>query len=132
MEQFKEKEEKKNKCVIMPDSQFKKVWNPTIIAALFYTATLTPYRVAFMKEEYESRVALIVELMVDIIFIFDLVLTFFFAYERKDDTIETSKKKIAGKYLRTVFVIDLFSCIPSQLLESETNFEQNVWDGSFK
>lgn len=54
----------------------------------------------------------IVDWIVDILFILDLFVNFFMAYERRDGTSETRMKFIAKDYLRSWFFVDLIACIP--------------------
>jgi hypothetical protein len=41
-------EQTDTKWLIMPDSQFKKIWNMLITILLLYTAIFVPYRTAFV------------------------------------------------------------------------------------
>jgi len=49
---------------------------------------------------------------VDILFISDTILNFFFAYERRNGEVITNHKLIAKKYLKTWFFFDFISSIP--------------------
>ena len=93
----------------MPENNFKRTWNLIIALLLVYTAVFVPIRVAFFDEV--STFVLILETMVDSVFIADIVLTFFTAIE-KLNTIEVRHSKIASEYLKSWFWFDLVASIP--------------------
>lgn len=55
--------------------------------------------------------------LIDLIFLMDIVITFFSSYERDDRREETSLSKIAINYLSAWFWIDLLATIPTDLIE---------------
>ena len=77
---------------------------------LIYATTVTPYRVAFVDQD--SIVWIIIDSIVDFFFLCDLVLNFFFAYYDEDEELVFDRKKLAIKYLKTWFLIDLVAIIP--------------------
>jgi hypothetical protein len=81
---------KTKKCVIMPDDKIKSYWNLIITLLLLYTASYVPYRISFIDENPMGMI--ITDTMIDMIFFFDIVLTFFSAYETKKLTIEVRHK----------------------------------------
>lgn len=101
----------------MPTSLFMRIWDPIIILALFYTATVVPYQVAFLKTVDQTEASDIVNLLVDISFILDLFITFLVPYQKLDRTYEKNHKKIAYNYFKSTFIIDLFACLPSEFFE---------------
>ena len=90
-------------------------WNAWVSLLLLYTAAMVPIKVSFWDKETLGWI--IFDTITDCFFLTDLVLMFFQAYERKDGTFETRHKKIAWKYLKMWFWIDMFSSLPFQLLE---------------
>ena len=64
----------------MPDTRFRMIWNFVVLALLLYTATVTPYRTAFMEVDSGSALANI-EIFVDAMYGLDLILNFFMAFE---------------------------------------------------
>ena len=106
---------KKAKCVILPNNKPLMYWNAWVSLLLLYTAAMVPIKVSFWDKETLGWI--IFDTITDCFFLTDLVLMFFQAYERKDGTFETRHKKIAWKYLKMWFWIDMFSSLPFQLLE---------------
>jgi len=90
-----------------------------MLLALCYTATYSPFRVAFYTES--STFLLIIETTIDSLFIIDLIITFFVPYERTDGSYENRPKKIATNYLCGAFVIDFVASFPTQVFEANNN-----------
>ena len=75
---------------------------------LLYTATVMPYRMAFIQSVmYDSW--FYVELCVDALFFIDLLINCFSAYYNNHGHLVTDRKIIIISYLRSWFIIDLFS-----------------------
>ena len=102
--------------IIMPESRMRMTWNFIVLLLLMYTATITPYRTAFVDNDDGSAIS-IFEIFVDTMYIVDLFLNFFMAYEDRDKKIEIRLKFIAENYIRTWFFLDFLACIPFQYLE---------------
>ena len=98
---------KQKKCVFMPDNKLKSYWGLLIITVLLYTATYVPYGISYIDDE--GSVMTIFGTILDGIFFTDIILNFFTAYEDKKVGIEVRHKKIAINYLKSWFLIDLFS-----------------------
>lgn len=45
------KNDRIGRYIILPDSKFKAIWNTILITLLIYTATFTPFKVAFMEDD---------------------------------------------------------------------------------
>lgn len=67
---------------------------------------------------YESLI--LVDLCVDIFFFCDIVVNFRTTYIGKTDAVVTDPKKIALRYLRTYFIVDLVAAIPWDLIAERT------------
>ena len=63
--------------MILPDENFKVVWDIIMTFFLFYTFFITPYRIAF---DDETLWLIIIDQIVDLIFFIDIVITFFLAF----------------------------------------------------
>jgi hypothetical protein len=77
---------------------------------LLITCFLTPYDIAF---NVDSQLWIkIVDYVIDVLFLFDIIIIFNTAFY--DDEIELidSRKVIFWTYFKGWFFIDLFSCIP--------------------
>jgi hypothetical protein len=81
---------------------------------LFFTVILTPLGMAFEPEE--DNLLLYYEIITDIVFIFDILINFRFAYIDDNYNIETRKGKIAKYYLKSWFILDLLCVCPLEFL----------------
>jgi len=98
----------------MPDAAFKKVWDIIIIIILLYTGTYVPYRTAFLDgSDADSQGLFAFQLIVDVLFLADILVMFFTPYERIDGSFETRHKKIAKNYVLGAFAIDIVACLPT-------------------
>ena len=93
----------------MPQSRVKMVWNLIMILLLMYTATYVPYKTAFLDDT--SQGLFVFDIFVDTLFFLDIFVNFFSGYE-VGDHVETRKGKIAKKYLKSWFTLDLLACLP--------------------
>jgi hypothetical protein len=87
---------------------------------VIYTAVFTPYVAAFLLNEKgypdsDSRL-FYVDLLVDIMFIIDIVINFRTTYVSENDEVVSAPSKIAVHYFRGWFIIDLVAAIPFDLL----------------
>ena len=96
-----------------PDSCFSTVWDLLQVLMLVYVAATVPLRICFDDSVGIWTTAFFVDMVVDVYFIFDLVLNFRTAYWSEGslviDTVE-----IRSSYMRGWFFIDFFSCLPLQ------------------
>ena len=79
-----------------------------------YAVTVTPYRVAFV--EIDDPVWQAVDYLIDFLFFIDVLCNFFTAYRDNNENLVINHKKIAVNYLTSWFLIDLFSCMPFQVI----------------
>ena len=77
---------KKSILVIMPNSPFKMFWNMVLILLLLYTASITPFKMAFIDTVPSFVFA--IDVIVDTLFVVDLFINFFSAYENLDGSFE--------------------------------------------
>ncbi|XP_046350011.2 potassium voltage-gated channel subfamily H member 6-like isoform X1 [Haliotis rufescens] len=115
-------------CTILHYSAFKAVWDWIILLLVIYTAVFTPYVAAFllgeekknrvretMQERYSSPLN-IIDLIVDIMFIVDILINFRTTYVNKNDEVVSHPGKIAVHYFKGWFLIDVVAAIPFDLL----------------
>ena len=76
-----------------------------------YTATVVPYRVAFIDNT--TMEWFVFELLLDGLFVIDLFINFISALEISDEEVDTRFKAIAINYVKTWFFLDF---IGKQLL----------------
>ena len=88
-----------------------RVWDQVSLLLLGIVAVLTPYEVAFMQLHVDFL--FFFNRAIDLAFTFDMVLNFFLAYRNTEDGVWVrSHAKIAARYLRGWFLIDLLSVLP--------------------
>lgn len=123
------------KFIILHYSPFKAVWDWIILLLVLYTAVFTPFVVAFLLNEDETRMKLnqdsvtrnrnadskqadplvIIDLLVDIMFIADILINFRTTYVHNGEVV-SNPQKIAVNYLKGWFIIDAVAAIPFDLL----------------
>ncbi|XGW14610.1 hypothetical protein V3C99_000691 [Haemonchus contortus] len=121
-------------CTIVHYSPFKAVWDWIILLLVIYTAVFTPYVAAFLLRELQdtSRKARfsepleIVDLIVDIMFIVDIIINFRTTYVNENDEVVSHPGKIAIHYFKGWFVIDMIAAVPFDLLLVNTNSDETT------
>ena len=76
---------------------------------LTYTATVTPYQVAFIEQD---KSWMIVDLVIDSLFGIDVIINCFTAYFDSEDNLVTDQKKILIHYATGWMLLDIIACIP--------------------
>lgn len=111
---------KRKKYVLYPkESKFLDAWEIISTLVLFYVAIFYPYNFAFAYEL--SPLFNYSQIFVDLIFVVDIILNFFTAYYNLEGEPIDSLKKIAIKYLKFWFWLDLLSIIPFDIFFPNVN-----------
>lgn len=106
-----------SRLIILPDSTFKVIWNIILVFVLLLTATFVPFQLAFLDDDnIESLPVFLLNTFMDSIFIADIMINFFSAYERPGGLPETRLKVITTNYATTWFFFDLIAAVPSELI----------------
>nr|XP_040056597.1 potassium voltage-gated channel subfamily H member 7-like isoform X2 [Gasterosteus aculeatus aculeatus] len=115
-----------DKFTILHYSPFKAVWDWLILLLVIYTAILTPYSAAFLLNDteeskrrecgYSCSPLNVVDLMVDIMFIIDILINFRTTYVNINEEVVSDPAKIAIHYFKGWFLIDMVAAIPFDLL----------------
>ncbi|OMJ83599.1 hypothetical protein SteCoe_15451 [Stentor coeruleus] len=106
--------------IIHPQSKFKKTWEIIMIILLIYTATIMPYRIAFIVgTDYDFWWLL--DNILNILFFMDFLVNCLSAYYDDCNKLIYSYKKILLNYLRGWMIIDLIGCIPLDLFLESTS-----------
>ncbi|CAD6187665.1 unnamed protein product [Caenorhabditis auriculariae] len=121
-------------CTIVHYSPFKAVWDWIILLLVIYTAVFTPYVAAFLLRELQdttrkarfSEPLEIVDLIVDIMFIVDIIINFRTTYVNENDEVVSHPGKIATHYFKGWFVIDMIAAVPFDLLLVNTNSDETT------
>ena len=104
------------KFVIHPQGNFKRIWNIIVILLLLYTATITPYRNAFIESKaFDDWFYL--EIVIDVLFMVDVIINLLTAHERFDGSFETSHKKMFVIYMKSWLLFDVVASIPFTIVE---------------
>ena len=97
---------------------FVKVWDGAVVAALWFVTFVTPVEVCFWDASEllsTSPVLLAFNRLVDVIFIFDIAISFFVPYRAsraQGGVLITDNRRIARHYLRGWFVVDFVTSLP--------------------
>lgn len=118
-----------HKWTVLHYSPFKALWDWVILFLVIYTAVFTPYVAAFLLNEPDQKTVqqsnnaeygddpiVMVDLIVDIMFIIDILINFRTTYVSENDEVVSAPSKIAVHYFRGWFIIDLVAAIPFDLL----------------
>ncbi|KAF5904151.1 potassium voltage-gated channel subfamily H member 7 isoform X2, partial [Clarias magur] len=124
--EYKLQSPRMDKCTILHYSPFKAMWDWLILLLVIYTAIFTPYSAAFLlndREEQKRRLCgyscsplNVVDLMVDIMFIIDILINFRTTYVNSNEEVVSHPGKIAVHYFKGWFLIDMVAAIPFDLL----------------
>ncbi|KAM3864100.1 potassium voltage-gated channel subfamily H member 6a [Diretmus argenteus] len=115
-----------HKWTILHYSPFKAVWDWLILLLVIYTAIFTPYSAAFLLNEveeerrrtcgYTCNPLNVVDLVVDVMFIVDILINFRTTYVNHNDEVVSQPGRIAQHYFKGWFLIDIVAAIPFDLL----------------
>ncbi|UJR14106.1 hypothetical protein I4U23_001102 [Adineta vaga] len=114
------------RTIIFHYSPIKAAWDWFILLLVIYTAIVTPYIAAFLMHEdgpnkqrsRPSRALNVIELIVDVMFIIDLLVNLRTTYVERNEELVTRASKIAKHYLKGWFLIDVTAAIPFDILFS--------------
>ena len=107
--------DKQRECLILPGTTFSIIWTFVVLGLLLYTAIVTPFSIAFIDNPPLGFI--IFEIIIDFLFMTDIIINFFTPYYSKGVLIK-DKAKIAKNYIKSWFFIDLIACIPFNLISS--------------
>ncbi|XP_029429687.1 potassium voltage-gated channel subfamily H member 6 isoform X3 [Rhinatrema bivittatum] len=125
-----------HRWTILHYSPFKAVWDWLILLLVIYTAVFTPYSAAFLLNDQEEEKSWecgyscsplnIVDLIVDIMFIVDIIINFRTTYVNINDEVVSHPGKIAIHYFKGWFLIDMVAAIPFDLLIFRTGSDETT------
>nr|XP_003466024.1 potassium voltage-gated channel subfamily H member 6 [Cavia porcellus] len=121
---------------ILHYSPFKAVWDWLILLLVIYTAVFTPYSAAFLLSDqdesqrgacgYTCSPLTMVDLIVDIMFVVDIVINFRTTYVNSNDEVVSHPRRIAVHYFKGWFLIDMVAAIPFDLLIFRTGSDETT------
>ncbi|GFT40920.1 potassium voltage-gated channel subfamily H member 6 [Nephila pilipes] len=127
--EYKLQKPRVHKWTILHYSPFKAVWDWIILLLVIYTAIFTPYVAAFLLNEERldnDGPIVIIDLIVDVMFIIDILINFRTTYVNSNDEVVSHPGKIAVHYLRGWFFIDVVAAIPFDLLLVGKNSDETT------
>jgi len=106
---------KKPFIVLLPEDPIKKFWNILVMFLLLYVVTYVPVSVCFFENPSDGSYStgMIVDLVVDCLFLMDMFINFISAYQTLDGEIRVSMKDIAINYMTGWFFIDFVAIFPT-------------------
>jgi len=86
------------------------VWNPVLIILFCWTATVAPFKMAFIDDlpfYYQ-----VIDSVIDTVIVIDILITFRTAYKDKNDKLIDDSYKIAVNYIKTWLLLDVMAVFP--------------------
>uniref|UniRef100_H3CHK6 Potassium voltage-gated channel, subfamily H (eag-related), member 1b n=1 Tax=Tetraodon nigroviridis TaxID=99883 RepID=H3CHK6_TETNG len=123
--QYKQEPPKTPPHIILHYCLFKTTWDWVILILTFYTAIMVPYNVSF-KIKQNNVTWLVVDSIVDVIFLVDIVLNFHTTFVGPAGEVISDPKLIRTNYVRTWFIIDLLSCLPYDVINAFENVDEGI------
>jgi hypothetical protein len=99
-----------NHCLLHPDCPFCQNWDLVMILALLFTATVTPYEVAFVDTKIDA--VFYVNRFVDLLFLMDIAIQFFLMFKDRDGNLVKDQGRINTRYLKGWFMMDFLTILP--------------------
>jgi len=98
--------------IIHHRSLFRKIWDAVVLVILAYMVVATPFIIGFAIDDVVINT---VAIMIDFVFLVDLVINSISTYEDENRNVVMEWKSIIVEYLYGWFFVDLVSSIPFQL-----------------
>ena len=111
-----------------PNRGFKVYWNMFLGLCLLYTATFTPFLLAFVSDRSHD-VWFFIDILLSSVYLADIIFTLNTAYVEFDGSIVIARKLIFFNYLRGWFIVDLIASVPFDLILS--SIQPNVSRSSY-
>ncbi|KAH9685527.1 Potassium channel AKT2/3 [Citrus sinensis] len=106
----------KSKWIISPMDSRYRCWETFMVLLVAYSAWVYPFEFAFLHSSPDKKLY-IADSIVDLFFAIDIFLTFFVAYiHRRSQLLVREPKKIALRYIKTWFLMDVASTIPFEAI----------------
>lgn len=111
-------------CMFHPNRKPKLIWNMIVIFLLVYTATVMPFRIAFIENKLFDE-WFFIDLFIDVLFFIDVLVNLTSAYYDNEGQLVVSRYKILINYLTSWMVIDILACIPFNLINMQEEENAN-------
>jgi len=98
--------------IVLPESTFRQTWDLLMGLLVFYILIFLPLRFAFDDRIHSDEILNLIDMVVDVLFIVDIVIMFVSAYEHNGH-LYTDLTSISRKYVRSGwFFIDCVAAFP--------------------
>ena len=111
--------EKLPPLLLHPRSCARMFWNILVIILLVYTATVMPFRLAFLENGVDSVGWMSFEWTLDGLFMIDVIVTCFSSYYNDEGRLVTSHREILLGYARSWMFLDIAGCMPLDVMLTE-------------
>lgn len=91
-----------------------KIWSMILFILLLYGALIIPYKIALIDDTNFSF--FVIDNAIDLMFLFDIIVNFNTPIVDKTGAITYNRAYITCSYLKSWFLIDLFSGVPVNLI----------------
>ncbi|EDV20269.1 uncharacterized protein TRIADDRAFT_51027 [Trichoplax adhaerens] len=112
---YKEETPRSPTGIILHYSTTKVIWDWVILFFTFYTAIFVPFELAFNRDYRKEIGFLIMDCIVDVIFLSDVVINFRTTYVDGTGHIVSHPPLIVRNYITGWFVIDLLAALPYEI-----------------
>jgi len=138
--EYKVESPKIHPWTILHYSPFKAIWDWVVLFLVMYTAIITPYMAAFVLTReankkgrgtattinIEDDPLVIVDYIVDVMFIIDIFINFRTTFVDCNDEVVSDPCRVAVNYMKGWFMVDLLAAIPFELLIMIGNTDQTT------
>ena len=111
--------------VISNESIYKEIWDLFMAIVLIYIAIANPYIISFLDTAQQDSFYYI-DVIIDTLFIFDLILTLNTAFYNEDNILISSRSGIFKNYFKHGLILDIFSSVPLTYFGSSTSSYSNL------
>jgi hypothetical protein len=111
LQSLEKRQEKQHILIIGVDSYFIQVWDVVLLSFVLYESVATPLDIAFAIEDSNSGIKR-TNTIADVLFIFDLAMSFFKAFIDTNGDLITDLSRIQQRYMKFWFWIDFPASIP--------------------
>ncbi len=119
--------------LLNPHGQYKVMWDAFMAVLVFYSALIVPVEIAFSGDAFYGTGAL--GWVINAFFGVDIIVNFRTGYisGKDDNAIIVTPQKVAEKYLKSWFIIDLLSTIPfDAIIQAAVGYNSSSYGGLLK
>lgn len=103
---------KGNNLIIRHNNNFKVRWDLVIMFLSLYNCFMVPVDMAFKPDFLNSTLMLSINFSIDIIFFFDILISFRSTFVNKKGEEESDSVEMALHYMKGYFIFDFLATVP--------------------